>query len=276
MRQKTIKEKVPLTGRGLHSGEPCKLVFHPAEENHGLVFLIKGKLLPASLEFVAATERGTTLAKDDLKIQLTEHVLAACYGLGIDNLVIELSSFEPPALDGSALPFVSALQSGKIIEQAAAAKTFTLKKQIAVSTEKASIVALPHRGLKIFFAIDFNLVGAQQYEIEITEKSFATEIAPARTFGYVAELDALKKQGLAQGASLENALAIGPHGYVNVPRFADELVRHKILDLIGDLALAGKKIEAEFRCEKSGHALNVALARKMINDIIYKGARFYG
>jgi len=266
VKQKTIKEKVTLSGVGLHSGAQCKLIFHPAKENHGLAFSVSGNLVPARTEYVHSTVRGTVLKKDGQLILLTEHLLAAGYALGISNLLIEMTTSEPPATDGSALPFILALQSGKIVEQRAIAEEIILKKQIEVSAEARQIVALPHHGLKIAFGIDFKFVGAQQYELEITEESFIAEIAPARTFGYVEELDTLKKQDLARGASEENALAIGPGGYINSPRFADEMVRHKILDLVGDLALLGRRINAEFRCEMSGHALNFEIGKKLLTN----------
>ncbi|MBU0687079.1 MAG: UDP-3-O-acyl-N-acetylglucosamine deacetylase [Candidatus Margulisbacteria bacterium] len=267
MRQKTIKEPESLYGIALHSGQNCKLSFLPAAENTGIVFKVGEITVPAQIGLVSSTIRGTTIEKDRQEVQLVEHILAACYGLGIDNLRIELSADEPPAADGSALPFVKVLKKAEVVEQDAEKKVFAVKNELKVESKEASIIALPYHGFKVSFMVDFPKIGEQFLEIEIKENTFVKELAPARTFGYLSEVEALKEQGLAKGASLDNALAIDENGYVNEPRFEDELVRHKILDVIGDLALLGGRIQAFIKCEKSGHALNIALAKKIAESL---------
>lgn len=263
MQQKTIKKSFSLSGIALHSGKSSKITFKPAEERSGITFFYKKTAVPAKIKFAQYAARQTSLNKEGVSLYLVEHVLAACYGLGIDNLIVELSASEPPALDGSAKEYVAALKKVGAKIQKAKKEVLKVKKEVKVEAGDASILALPYHGFKVDFVVDLPKIGEQIFEIEIDEKAFVREIAPARTFGDIEELDELKSQGLALGASLKNALAIGDSGYVNAARFPDEPVRHKVLDLVGDLALLGRPINGFFKCAKSGHKLNAALAKKL-------------
>lgn len=262
MRQKTISNPFELSGPGLHSGKPSVLNFSPAPANTGICFVKDGQEIPAVLGQVKETKRGTSLNG----IAVTEHLLSALYGLGIDNLKIEINGDELPALDGSALPYVEALEKAGIIEQAAEKNYLTNHQTIKLTDNIASLEALPYNGFKVSFMIDFPGIGKQQLVFELNKDDFKADLAPARTFGYIEEYELLKEQGLAKGASLENALVLGNDGYLNTPRFPDELVRHKILDLIGDLALIGRPIKAEIKAIKSGHKLNIELARRLVEN----------
>jgi len=255
-KQKTIGNPFSLSGIGIHSGEFCIAAFRPAEADGGIYFIYQNKKIPALVNNVASTDRGTSLSE----IHVVEHVLAAAYGLGIDNLEIELSRPEPPVLDGSALPYVSALKNSGIIEQNREKAFLQIKDQIEIKDGSSSIKIAPFNGFKVHFMIDFPYIGKQTF---VFSDNFEAEVAPARTFGLIEELETLKSRGLAKGASLENALAIGKGGDVNAPRFKDEPVRHKILDLIGDLSLIGRPIKGEIFAVKSGHKLNIELARRL-------------
>ncbi|MFH1362389.1 MAG: UDP-3-O-acyl-N-acetylglucosamine deacetylase [bacterium] len=258
MRQQSIEKSFTLQGIGLHSGKPCKVVVSPAKESSGIVL----NNAPAIAAQVGKTNRGTTVAG----VAVTEHFLAAAYGLAIDNLMVQVEGGEFPALDGSALAYVQALQKAKIIEQASEKKVLKVKSPLKVNEGERALEALPYNGFKVCFMVDFPGIGEQKLEFDLEKNDFAAEIAPARTVGYLKEREALKSQGLGLGASLENALVIGDKGYLNKPRFKDEIVRHKILDLIGDLALLGRPIKAEIRARKSGHRLNIELARRILDN----------
>jgi UDP-3-O-acyl N-acetylglucosamine deacetylase len=260
MKQKTIGKTFCLSGIGLHSGIDSSLFFSPAPANAGIVFVKNGKEIPAHISKVKETRRGTFLEG----VSVVEHLLSAAYGLGIDNLRIEIKGEEPPALDGSALPYVEALLAAGIIEQLEIKKYLFIEQPIKLIEKESSLEALPYQGFKINFMVDFPGIGRQRYVFDKKKTSFEKEIAPARTFGYIDEYEMLKEQGLARGASFENSLVIGKDGYINNPRFQDELVRHKILDLIGDLALLGRPLQAEIIAVKSGHELNIELVRRLL------------
>lgn len=269
MQQKTLQKHCTLNGIALHSGKESRITFKPAPENHGIIFVrtdLEEKIrVPALAEWVDSTQRGTSLKKDQVKICVIEHVLSALAGLGIDNVEIELDSEEPPALDGSAQKYVGALKKTGIKEQSVPKQILELDSPIIIESKDKLLIAVPHHGLKVSFMLDFPVIGAQFYSFEAGENDYIKEIAPSRTFGFLEEVDELKKQQLAQGAALENALVISQEkkGYVNAPRFENEPVRHKILDLLGDLALCGFGIQAHIIAIKSGHALNVELAKKI-------------
>lgn len=260
MKQKTISKPFSLSGVGIHSGQETTITLSPAAINSGISFLKVGKKIPALVNEVKNTKRGTTLQD----IAVTEHLLAAAFGLGIDNLQIEVQGDEIPIMDGSALPFVEAFKQAGIVEQAEAKNTLTIDQPIKIIDDKASLEVLPYHGFRVDFMVNFVGVGEQRLVFDSQKDSFEKELVPARTFGYIDEYEILKEQGLAKGASLENALVLGKDGYINTPRFPDELVRHKILDLIGDLALLGRPLQAEIKADKSGHKLNIELVRRLI------------
>ncbi|MFA6548726.1 MAG: UDP-3-O-acyl-N-acetylglucosamine deacetylase [Candidatus Margulisiibacteriota bacterium] len=262
MKQKTIARSFSLSGIGLHSGKPTSIKVNTAPENHGIVFIQEGKKVPARIESVRETRRGTFLEG----IAVTEHFLAAASGLGIDNLMVEVKGEELPALDGSALPYVEALAQAGRLEQNAEKHFISLAETIELHAGDASLSVSPGDGLEIKFMVEFPVIGVQRMTFSLSDAAFKREIAPARTLGFMEEYEKLKKQGLALGASLENALVIGQDGYLNAPRFPDEVVRHKILDLLGDLALLGRPLKASITAVKSGHQLNIALVRRLLEN----------
>ncbi|MCX5725967.1 MAG: UDP-3-O-acyl-N-acetylglucosamine deacetylase, partial [Candidatus Saganbacteria bacterium] len=250
MRERTIKECVSISGISLHSGLTSKIKFCPAPEGSGIVFarsdLPGSPSIPARVEYVFDTQRGVSLKNGGAEVRVVEHVLSAIFGLGIDNVKIELAGIEPPALDGSALQYVNLLKEGEIVELKREKDIFVLASPIEINDGERSIRALPHDRFKVDFMVNFEgtVIGRQEFKFEESLLSYEKEISPARTFGLISELGSLKRSGLARGASLENALGVSKEGYVNKPRFSDEAVRHKILDLIGDLALFGRPLQA--------------------------------
>lgn len=261
MKQKTINKPFQLSGLGLHSGKEASLFFSPAPPDSGVYFNKEQRKIPARADSVKETARGTSLDG----IAVVEHLLSAVYGLGIDNLAIEIKGDELPALDGSSLPYAEALQSAGIVEQNQLKNFLVLEQPVKVIEGEASLEALPLRGFRVNFMVNFPGVGEQSCSFDAQEGNYGKEIAPARTFGYLEEYEMLKEQGLAHGASFENALVLGKDGYINTPRFPDEMVRHKVLDLLGDLALLGRPLLAEIKAVKSGHKLNIELVRRLLN-----------
>lgn len=259
-RQQTIANPFILEGIGLHTGQPSRLRFSPAPENSGIQFVREGKSFPATIEQINNTERGTTLSG----IAVVEHLLSAVSGLGIDNLLVEIEGPETPNLDGSSLPFVEALEKSGLAVQREPRKYIDAE-PLKIIDGESSLEVLPHRGLKIDFMVDFPGAGVQRFVFDAEKQDYKKEIAPARTFGYLEEYESLKQRGLAFGASFDNALVLDKNGYVNRPRFPDEIVRHKILDLIGDLALAGRPLRAQITAVKSGHAMNIELVRRLVH-----------
>ncbi|MFC1617505.1 UDP-3-O-acyl-N-acetylglucosamine deacetylase [Candidatus Margulisiibacteriota bacterium] len=259
--QKTINDPLYIEGIGIHSGKLCKLCIKPAEVNMGIVFVRTdlGKEVKVCSENLISNNRATILQQDDVKIVTPEHLLAACYGLGVNNLIIECDSEEIPIMDGGAKVFVELLQKTGLKEQTEQKSIIEITKPI--ETEK--IKALPYDGLKITFTIEYpnTFIGKQTLALDITSEIFAKEIAPARTYGFYAEVKELLEKGLAKGASMDNAVVIGEDKYLTKLRFPDELVRHKILDLIGDLAVLGHPVKGHFIANKSGHSDNAEMVR---------------
>ena len=273
MRRKTIKNPVELYGITLHSGVQAKITFNPCDQGKGIVF-VRADLpgspgIKARVGNVSDTTRGTSLKEGGAEIQVVEHVLAAVYALNITDLTIGVSGIEPPALDGSSLPYFKALKTAGTVELQKESSPITLSKEIVVEDSDSVLIASPSDRFSISFVVDFpgTVIGRQKFSLEVSEDSFEREIAPARTFGFLEEVEQLKKMGLALGASIENALVISKSRYINRPRFKDEAIRHKILDLIGDLGLLGRPIKANIIGERGGHKLNVALAKALLNDV---------
>ncbi|OGC11948.1 UDP-3-O-[3-hydroxymyristoyl] N-acetylglucosamine deacetylase [candidate division WOR-1 bacterium RIFOXYA12_FULL_52_29] len=259
-KQTTIARPFAIEGIGIHSGLLSKMTVCPAGPSSGISFSKDGQLIRAVAGNITRTERGTTLGK----IAVVEHFLAAAYGLGIDNLIIEVEGEELPILDGSALPFIVALEKAGVVRQSLDKQPIVLSRRLLVESGSSSIEAFPFNGFKVDFMIIFNSLGEQAYSFSLGNQSFKEEIAPARTFGFVEEFEQLTARGLGRGASSENALILSEKGAVNTPRFVDEPVRHKILDLIGDLALLGRPIKGWFKANKAGHALNAQLVQKIL------------
>jgi UDP-3-O-[3-hydroxymyristoyl] N-acetylglucosamine deacetylase len=273
--QRTIAAAVACSGTGLHTGAPARVRLLPAPEDAGIAIVreIGGRRveIPARPECVVSMERATTLAREGACAATVEHLLAALYGLGVDNLRAELDGPELPALDGSAAPWVELLRRAGAREQAAARRVLALAREIEVREGERWIRAEPARALAVSYAIDYAhpAVGRQELSIEGDDpERFADEIAPARTFGFASELGSLREAGLARGGSLDCAVLVGERGVVNPGglRFADELVRHKILDLYGDLALLGARLRARVRVERGGHRLHQALVAALVAE----------
>ncbi len=274
--QRTIAKEASVSGIGLHSGEPCTVVFKPAAANTGMTFvrtdLAGSPAIVAHPSRLCQRMRRTAIAAvvdgHEVEVHTTEHFLAACQGLGIDNLRIELNAVELPGLDGSAKDFVDCLHGAGIVEQAETRLTFDLTEPISVSDGHNSIVALPYKaGLKITYTLDDHggaLKGAQVVEVELNERSFAEQIAPARTFCLAKEVEALRAMGLGKGANYQNTCVYdGTRVIDNQLRFTDEAARHKILDLIGDLAHATRKLNAHVIAVRTGHRENMLLVQEI-------------
>lgn len=268
--QKTIAREISYSGVGLHTGVKTKILFKPAPPNSGIKFvrvdLPSQPVIDANIENVTGITRGTTLGQNGAEIHTVEHLMAVFCGLGIDNLIVEIDSNESPVADGSALPFLKVLKESKIKVQDVSKSYFAVTQPIEFSKGDVQLIALPYNGFKVSCTIDYNhpVLKTQFFSSPITEEIFEREIAPSRTYCFDYEIEALKKRGLARGGNLENAVVIGEKGFHNKSlRFKDECVRHKILDLIGDLYLLGKSLKAHITAIKCGHPSNVALAKKM-------------
>ena len=270
--QRTIASEARLSGIGLHSGEPCSLVLKPAPPDSGLVFVrvdLPGRpSIRAHPSRLCQRMRRTALAQGEVEVHTTEHCLAPCQGLGLDNLSVELDAVELPGLDGSAIDFVTALRQAGIVDQPAVRRTYDVAEAIAVDDGHSSVVALPYRnGLKITYTLDDHggaLGGAQVVEVEVTEDAFTRLIAPARTFCLAKEVEALRAMGLGKGANYQNTCVYdGTRVIDNQLRFPDEAARHKILDLIGDLAMATRRLNAHIIAVRTGHAQNMALVQEI-------------
>ncbi len=273
LKQRTIAGDASFSGIGLHSGKNVRLRFKPAPANSGVRFVrtdldgnpeIKADV---SNTYSDSLSRRTVVRSGDVSISTVEHVMAAVYGLGIDNLVIEIDGAELPEPDGSSLPFVELLRKAGIVEQDESKRFVEVASPICVSSNGAQLVAIPYPGFRITFTISFDhpLIGVQHASHEITEETFEKEIAPARTFALFKEIETLRSHGLAKGGSLANSIVVGDDKLLNPEplRFRDEFVRHKILDLIGDLGLVGSPIKGHIIALKSGHSLNIELVRKL-------------
>ncbi len=269
--QTTLAKSVTLAGIGLHTGTQSTLTFVPAAPNTGYIIvrtdLPEHPVIHPTADAVSQTQRGTTLRENGVEIHTVEHVLAALGGLRVDNCRIEISGNEPPIMDGSARPFVEALLSAGIVELTGSQRTpFRISEIMQLDAGDKSIVAWPYAGLRITFVLQFEKtwLPVQRVTVDVTPESFQAIIAHSRTFCFEHEITWLKSNGLAQGGNLENAIVIGPQNYLNGPlRSECELVYHKILDFIGDLALVGRPIEGDFIVYKSGHALNTQMAQRL-------------
>jgi UDP-3-O-acyl N-acetylglucosamine deacetylase len=265
MKQNTIKNSIAINGIGLHTGKEASIKFNPSAPSTGITFIrtdLSGHpKIMADLENITSTVRGTNLGN----IHTVEHVLSALYALSITNIEIELDSPEPPALDGSAKGYCELFKKAGIFKQNGDFPVIKLRAPLVIRDNEKAIIAIPDNSFKITFMINYAVpfIGTQVLQFKFDENRYLKEIAPARTYGFMNELEALKSKGLALGASTENAVAIDNNGYVNEPRFHDELVRHKALDLIGDLSLMGAEIKAHIICIRSGHAMNIAFAKKL-------------
>ena len=276
IRQRTLKNIIKATGVGLHTGEKVYLSLRPAAPNTGIVFrrvdLAEPVDIPATPQNVGETTLSTTLIRDDVKVSTVEHLLSALAGLGIDNAYIDVSAPEVPIMDGSAGPFVFLIQSAGVEEQNAAKRFIRIKKPIKVQDGDKWASFEPYEGFKVSFTIDFDHPAfsedVQTASIDFSSTSFVKEVSRARTFGFMRDIEALRKRRLALGGSMDNAIVVDNYRILNEDglRYADEFVKHKILDAIGDLYLLGHSLIGSFTGYKSGHGLNNQLLRQLVSQ----------
>ena len=277
--QTTVAQETTLEGIGLHTGNPSKLTFRPAPANAGVRFfrtdLPGAPMIPARLGFVVATVRGTNLGLGDAKVHTVEHVLSALTGLGIDNADVLVTTNEPPAMDGSALPFFKALLKAGITRYDEPKRYLVIPEEVTYEDKGSTYRAVPaeHFDIKASLIHDHPLVPRLDLSVRVDQESYVAELAGARTFCFEHEIEFLKSQGLAQGGSLENAIVIGQdkiHTTEDGLRFEDEFVRHKVLDLIGDLSLCGRSLfKVKIEATRPGHAHNIEFA-KLLNQAAVK------
>lgn len=259
-------------GIGLHSGAPVQLRILPAPPGSGIVFRrvdLDGFEVEASSRNVARVSYATSLMKKGVLISTTEHLLSAFIGTGIDNAIVELDNLELPILDGSAQPFVELIEKAGIRRQRRPRTYLRIRRQLELREGNKFIGIYPAEGYSVEYSINFPhpLIGKETFSLDLTGGNYFTEIAPARTFGFLHEADAMRRQGLIRGASADNAIVLTPDGIMNPPlRFTDEFVRHKVLDLIGDLALVGKQILGTVVADRAGHAMHTALVSRLLRD----------
>lgn len=274
--QRTLKKEVSYSGVGIHTGKEVSLRFCPAPENSGIVFQridLPGKpIIPAAVEYVQDTARSTTIGIGDCCVQTVEHVLAALYAYQIDNLCIQVTQAEPPICDGSSLSFVKLIEEAGIIEQEVPKSVFTLEAPLFFSHKTTHLVALPSDEFRISYTLHYpntEVIKSQYLSLLIDQEVFKREIASCRTFALYEEITTLMERGLIRGGSLENAVVIKDDVVFSKEglRFPDEMVRHKILDLVGDLSLIGFSLQAHVIAIRSGHFSNVALGKEIVKYV---------
>lgn len=272
--QRTLNSSIAFSGIGIHTGEQVSLILHPAKEGSGIQFLRSdlpsAPRIPATIEYVRPSERCTTIGLGEATVCTIEHLLSALRAYEIDNVLVEMNAPEPPVGDGSALPFVQLIEKAGIVEQNADVPIFYIQKPIYYSNGNVHIVGLPSDQFKISYTLSYPknpVLKAQYHSIVLTPESYKQEIAPCRTFSLYEEISYLMEQGLIRGGSLSNAIvikgdAIFSHGGL---RFPDEMVRHKVLDLIGDLSMVGFAFVGHLVAICSGHAAHYAFAKELFN-----------
>jgi len=269
----TLQRPVEAAGVGLHSGVRVRIRILPAPVSTGIVFVrtdLENFPIPASWRHVARVSYATSLMRQGVLISTTEHLLSVFYSMGIDNAFVEIDNLEVPILDGSGQPFVELLALAGIREYRRKRRYLRIRRPVSVQDGDKRISILPAESFRLTCDIDFShpLVGRQSIELEVTPRSYAACIAPARTFGFEYELEQMRGMGLIRGASLENAVCFTREGVLNPEgqRFPDECCRHKALDLIGDLALLGRPLLGHVIAERAGHAMHTALVARIMSD----------
>jgi len=274
--QQTLRNRISCSGVGLHGGAKVSLTLHPAAPNTGIVFY-RGDVqndeprIQALYHNVVDTAMCTTIANEDgVRVSTVEHLMAALYGCGIDNALVEVDGPEVPIMDGSAAPFVFLIECAGIVDQGVPRQVIRVLRPIESMADGARASLTPAEGFAVSFEIEYDtpVIGRQQRSMELRDGAFKSEICRARTFGFEHEVDALRAQGLARGGSLDNAVVVSGNGVLNEGglRYGDEFVRHKILDSIGDLYLAGARLIGHFHGVRSGHALNHRLLTDFFAD----------
>ncbi len=269
----TVRRPVEASGIGLHSGVPVRIRILPAPPSTGIVFLrtdLDRFPIAASWRHVARVSYATSLMRQGVLISTTEHLLSVFYSMGIDNAYVEIDNLEVPILDGSGLPFVKMIEQAGLKHYRRLRRYLRIRRPVTVEDRDRRISILPSDTFRLTCEIRFPhpLVGAQMLEMEVSPQRYASDIAPARTFGFEKELDQLRDMGLIRGASLENAVCFNGERVLNPGglRFADECCRHKALDLIGDLALIGRPLLGHVIAERAGHAMHTALVSRIMSD----------
>ncbi|MDH3997855.1 MAG: UDP-3-O-acyl-N-acetylglucosamine deacetylase [Desulfuromonadales bacterium] len=272
--QTTIARPVAISGIGLHTGQRISMTLRPADAGAGIVFhrILENRTvsIEATSENVVDTTMATVLGRGDVRISTVEHLLAALSAYGIDNLHIDIDGPEVPIMDGSAAPFASIIEEAGICKHPQSRKFLAIRKPISVIDGEKRVSIIPSRFFRITFDIAFQhpCIALQQRSVKVSPESFRRDLAPARTFGFLRDVEALKAAGLARGGSLENAIVVDDERILNPEglRFQDEFVRHKILDAVGDLSLLGYPILGHVRAFKAGHDVNHQLVQKLLNS----------
>jgi UDP-3-O-[3-hydroxymyristoyl] N-acetylglucosamine deacetylase len=273
MKQTTIAKPIRMSGVGLHTGVGVNLSLKPAPENTGYVFVrtdLDNFEIPASVEYISHCAYATTLMRRGVVLSTCEHLLSALRGSGVDNCFIEVDNIEIPIMDGSSEDFIAAIEKAGVVEQAAPRRIFRVLEKVEVEQGDRRMSIEPASRYEIECVIDFPhpFIERQSFAFVFDNGSFGKEIASARTFGFTHEIDMLRKANLALGGSLDNAIVLTADGMLNQTplRFDDEFVRHKILDIIGDFALLGMRIQAKITAEKSGHSVHASLMSKLLKS----------
>ncbi|MGB8965414.1 MAG: UDP-3-O-acyl-N-acetylglucosamine deacetylase [Candidatus Cybelea sp.] len=264
MMQATLRDTLHFEGVGLHTGEYAKVDVQPAQADHGLWFVLGETRIPAIAEYVLDTSRATVLGRDGASISTTEHLLSALFAMGVTNADVHVAGPEIPARDGSAAEFVAAILASGLETQTRPRRVLELEKPFVVRDGERMIAALPSPVFRVRFVADFHPpIGTQYFDAEIDRQEYLEEVASARTFAFLDEVEALRARGLGRGGSLENALIFAADGPIQPLRWPNEAVRHKVLDLIGDMALLGAWPHCEFVAIKSGHELHASITRDL-------------
>jgi len=272
IQEQTIRAGAECNGVGLHSGAPVKLRILPAPAHTGIIFRrtdLDGFEVEATGRNVARVSYATSLMKKSVLISTTEHLLSAFVGMGIDNAIVELDNLELPILDGSARPFVDLIRNAGIRKQRRPRTYIRILRALELREGNKFMAVYPAENYSVSYTINFPhpLIGRETFTQTLTNGHYVANIAPARTFGFLHEAEAMRQQGLIRGASEENAIVLTRDGVVNPPlRFEDEFVRHKVLDLIGDLALLGRQILGNVVADRAGHAMHTALVSRLLRD----------
>lgn len=272
VQRKTISTSVSITGIGLHSGIYTTVELQPAHAGSGITFVRTdlGLRIPALQASTTALDYATTVGRDDVSVGTVEHLLSAVMACGITDLDIRIDGPEVPIIDGSALPFMHLIDAAGVRELGAEVRVLRLEQPIEVVDGNKSIRIVPSNRLVLKYKIDFNhpTIGRQAFQFDFHHDSFLKKIAPARTFGFMHEVEKLRAAGLARGGSVENCIVLDERGVTNGPlRFKDEFVRHKILDLLGDLALIGRPIVGEITAYRAGHALHSRFVEQILRAV---------
>ena len=271
--RKTLAREIAVTGTALHAGVPVAMTLSPAPAGQGVLFRRGdqgGAAVPARYDLVSETRLGTVIEQAGIRVGVIEHLMAAVAGAGLDDLTVTLDGPEPPILEGDARSYLTLIEQAGLKSSGVPLNAIRVLQTVQVAEKGASAALYPAESLSYEFLLEYPTpaIGRQSFRFAFSPEGFRAEIAPARTFGFLKELEGLNRMNLARGATLENTLALDDQGVVNPDRqrFADEFVRHKILDAIGDMALAGAPLLARFEGIRSGHALNNRLLRALFSD----------